>query len=163
MLGMVASALSANGIDNLHLEGSPMQRAKQISRFQTSPNLTVFLLSLRNDNSGLTLVSATAVFLMEPSLNRAVEAQAISRIHRIGQTRETHVYKFLMRNSVEQHIDTMTATTDERDDEQRGRPTEDGDQLLQQSHEAMSVPQLLKVLGLADDQREEGPSNEEAS
>ena len=108
MLDMVRSSLTANGLTAIHLSGTPQQRARQIDRFQTDPTLTVFLLSLRTDNSGLTLVDARAVFLMEPSLNPSIEAQAINRIHRIGQKRETQVFKFIMRNSVEQAIDELT-------------------------------------------------------
>lgn len=154
ILTMVATALAANGIAYLQLEGTPLQRAKLINRFQSEGSHTAFLLSLRNDNSGLTLVSATVVFLMEPSLNPAVEAQAVNRIHRIGQSRETHVYKFLMRASVEQAIEQMARREHGQIDD--GAPdaqavASGGDALLQHSREAMSVNQLLRVLNLADD------------
>ena len=94
MLEFVGTALFHNNIHSLHLAGTPLQRAKQIDQFQTDPKYTVFLMSLRTDNSGLTLVNATAVFLIEPSLNPSVEAQAVNRVHRIGQTSETVVFKF---------------------------------------------------------------------
>lgn len=169
ILNMVATALAANGVAYLQLAGTPLQRARLINRFQSEAGHTAFLLSLRNDNSGLTLVSATVVFLMEPSLNPAVEAQAVNRVHRIGQARETHVYKFLMRASVEQAIDQMAR----RDHADEGTVSaaggasaaqavaSGGDALLQHSREAMSVNQLLRVLNLADDndqQPDESPA-----
>jgi E3 ubiquitin-protein ligase SHPRH len=133
MLEMVGHALAQNNITSLHLSGTPLQRAKQIDRFQSDSSCTAFLMSLRNDNSGLTLVSATAVFLMEPSLNPSIEAQAVNRIHRIGQTRETHVFKFLMRRSVEQAIDELT-THDQRQESDAPVQT-GGEALIHQSKE----------------------------
>lgn len=38
--------------------------------------------------SGLTLVAAQTVFMVEPVFNEALEQQAISRVDRIGQTKE---------------------------------------------------------------------------
>ena len=55
-------------------------------------------------NAGLTLVHATSVFILEPSLNPAIEEQAINRIHRIGQTRPTTAYRFVVADSVEETI-----------------------------------------------------------
>lgn len=91
MLDMVGSALKSNEIHSLHLSGTPLQRARQIDRFQTDPTITAFLMSLRTDNSGLTLVDARAVFLMEPSLNPAIEAQAINRVHRMSGSTDIHM------------------------------------------------------------------------
>lgn len=107
MLDMLEPALKRNNISFLHVETKNC--AKHIEKFQSDPNVTVLLLSLQNDNSGLTLVSATNVFLMEPSLNPNVEAQAINRINRIGQKRETFVYKFIMNKSIEERIDTRAS------------------------------------------------------
>ena len=42
---------------------------------------------------GLTLVEATHCFLLEPVLNAALEAQAINRLHRIGQSKPTKVHR----------------------------------------------------------------------
>jgi SNF2 family DNA or RNA helicase len=150
MLELVSRALSENKVSHLHLNGSSAKtRAKQIDKFQNDPNCTVFLLSLRTNNSGLTLVSATCVFLMEPSLNPSQEAQAINRIFRIGQTRETHVFKFMMKNSVEQTIEEMAHAGGEKGG------------LLTQTKESMSVHQLLRVLQLADDKKEETEQRQE--
>ena len=41
---------------------------------------------------------------MEPLLDPAVEAQAVGRIHRIGQTRTTYVHRFIIEQSVEQNV-----------------------------------------------------------
>ena len=51
---------------------------------------------------GLNLTEATHVLFVEPQLNIAEEAQAVARVHRIGQTAETHIYRFIVRHSVEE-------------------------------------------------------------
>lgn len=54
--------------------------------------------------SGLNLTNATHIFLCEPLINTAIELQAIARIHRIGQRRETTVWMYLVNDSVEESI-----------------------------------------------------------
>jgi SNF2 family DNA or RNA helicase len=55
----------------------------------------VFLISLKAGDVGLNLVEADYVFLLDPWWNPAVEAQAIDRAHRIGQTRSVNAYRFI--------------------------------------------------------------------
>ena len=62
------------------------------------------------NRSGLTLVNATHVYLCEPLVNTALELQAISRIHRIGQTRETTVWMFTIGSTVEESIFNLSTT-----------------------------------------------------
>jgi hypothetical protein len=57
--------------------------------------------------AGLTLVQARHVFLMDALTNPSVETQAINRVHRIGQDRETFVYKFFIANAVEEKVSSM--------------------------------------------------------
>jgi E3 ubiquitin-protein ligase SHPRH len=56
----------------------------------------------------LTLVNATHVYLCEPLVNTALEVQAISRIHRIGQTRHTTVWLFTISGTVEEAVFTLS-------------------------------------------------------
>lgn len=44
------------------------------------------------------------VVLVEPGLNPGVEAQAVGRVHRIGQASETHVHRFLVQGTVEENV-----------------------------------------------------------
>jgi E3 ubiquitin-protein ligase SHPRH len=62
------------------------------------------MLNAASQSSGLTLVAATHVLLVEPSLNPASEQQAIHRVHRIGQTRPTTVHRFYIADTVEEGI-----------------------------------------------------------
>ena len=59
----------------------------------------VLLLLIQHGANGLNLLEAQHVILVEPLLNPAAEAQAISRVHRIGQEHRTLVHRFIVRAS----------------------------------------------------------------
>lgn len=65
---------------------------------------SVLALPYRHGSTGLNIMEATHVLLAEPPLNEAIEKQAVSRVYRIGQTRETVVHRFVVRDSVEERI-----------------------------------------------------------
>ncbi len=73
-------------------------------RFQTDPACGVFLISLKAGGLGLNLTAAEYVFLLDPWWNPAVEAQAIDRAHRIGQSRHVFAYRLLATGTVEEKI-----------------------------------------------------------
>jgi E3 ubiquitin-protein ligase SHPRH len=75
-----------------------------IDKFRHDPETSCFLLHAKSQSAGLTLVNATHVFLCEPLLNVGLELQAISRVHRIGQTRNTTVWLYAVSNTVEQSV-----------------------------------------------------------
>ncbi|EFJ41092.1 hypothetical protein VOLCADRAFT_48760, partial [Volvox carteri f. nagariensis] len=50
---------------------------------------------------------ANHVFLLEPSLDPAIEQQAVARVHRIGQTREVTVTRLLVDGTVEEVVMRM--------------------------------------------------------
>lgn len=64
----------------------------------------MLLLSLHRGANGLNLTEANHVFLVEPSLNPAAEAQAIGRVHRIGQSKPTFVHRFIVKSTVEEKV-----------------------------------------------------------
>lgn len=55
-------------------------------------------------NNGLTLVNAVNVFLIEQPACAAVELQCVNRVHRVGQTRPTTVYRYVIKDTVEDAI-----------------------------------------------------------
>jgi DNA repair protein RAD5 len=61
----------------------------------------VLLLSLRAGGVGLNLTAANRVFMMDPWWSFAVEAQAIDRVHRMGQTQKVEVIRFVVKESIE--------------------------------------------------------------
>jgi E3 ubiquitin-protein ligase SHPRH len=75
-----------------------------IRKFKADASIECLLLDAKTDSSGLTLVNATYVFLCEPLINPAIELQAISRVHRIGQQRPTTVFMYLISDTVEEAI-----------------------------------------------------------
>merc|ERR1719359_1139172 len=79
-------------------------RSKALRDFQGDPPTTIFLLSLRAGAVGINLTEANRVFLMEPALNPALEAQAIGRVHRLGQVNQVQVIRLAMRDSIEERI-----------------------------------------------------------
>lgn len=75
-----------------------------LKQFKSRPVFTVLLLSLKFGGKGLTIIEATHVLLVEPSLNPGVEEQAVGRIHRIGQTNKTYVHHFIINDTIEEKI-----------------------------------------------------------
>lgn len=80
-----------------------------------SPECTVLLLNLKQGAEGLTLVQASHVFMVEPVMNNGLDQQAINRVHRIGQTRRTVIWRYLIKDTIEMKIDEMRRN--QRDDE----------------------------------------------
>ena len=66
--------------------------------------LQVLLLSLMAGGVGLNLTTANHLLLLDPAWNPAIEEQCFDRIHRIGQTKETFIYKFITKNSIEEKM-----------------------------------------------------------
>jgi superfamily II DNA or RNA helicase len=104
MLEIIRERLVAANIGHLILTGATENRAELVDQFQTDRTKTVFLLSLKAAGFGLNLTAASYAFLYDPWWNPAAEAQAIDRIHRIGQTRPVMAYRLIADNSVEQKI-----------------------------------------------------------
>lgn len=89
--------------------GRRRNKYDSVEEFKNPNNqITCFLLNAKAQASGLTLVNATHIFLCEPLVNTSLELQAISRIHRIGQTRTTTVWMFAIENTVEESIVLMS-------------------------------------------------------
>ncbi|MCC7191322.1 MAG: SWIM zinc finger family protein [Phycisphaeraceae bacterium] len=104
MLALVRRRLDERKIVYEYLDGQTRHRKKHVQRFQTDPACPLFLISLKAGGLGLNLTAAEYVFILDPWWNPAVEAQAIDRIHRIGQTRHVFAYRLICEDTVEQRI-----------------------------------------------------------
>jgi SNF2 family DNA or RNA helicase len=104
MLELLRERLAAESIPHLLLTGRTEDRDTLVRRFQESPEPLVFLLSLKAAGFGLNLTAASYVFLFDPWWNPAVEAQAIDRTHRIGQTEPVIAYRLVARGTIEEKI-----------------------------------------------------------
>jgi SNF2 family DNA or RNA helicase len=103
-LAIVRDLLDKEGLTYEYLDGQTRDRARRVERFQTDPDCPIFLISLKAGGLGLNLTAAEYVYLLDPWWNPAVEAQAIDRSHRIGQTRHVFAYRLICRDTVEQKI-----------------------------------------------------------
>lgn len=103
-LKIVSDYLQDQNIKFAYLDGSTSNRKEQVESFQNDPTIPVFLISLKAGGTGLNLTQADYVFLLDPWWNPAVEAQAIDRAHRIGQTQKVFAYKFVTKDTIEEKI-----------------------------------------------------------
>ncbi|KAJ9291414.1 hypothetical protein DTO021C3_1214 [Paecilomyces variotii] len=88
--------------DNAHKKRAPCQNSAMSKTSSAPPGRpNVLLISLRAGGVGLNLTAANHVFMMDPWWSFAVEAQAIDRVHRMGQLREVSVTRFIAKNSIE--------------------------------------------------------------
>ncbi|SCW88885.1 DEAD/DEAH box helicase [Mucilaginibacter sp. NFR10] len=92
------------GIPYVYLDGATQNRGDVVKQFQEDEKTRVFLISIKAGGVGLNLTEADYVFILDPWWNPAVEQQAIDRTHRIGQTKNVFIYKFITKDSVEEKI-----------------------------------------------------------
>lgn len=121
--------------DALYLDGSTSadERGEQVRRFQEGEEL-LFLLSLKAGGVGLNLTAADYVFLFDPWWNDAVEAQAISRAHRIGQKKSVIAKRYLTVDTLEEKMLQL-----------KSKKQQTADELLE-GHEGWSEQDLLYLL-----------------
>jgi SNF2 family DNA or RNA helicase len=104
MLAIVRQHLDRKGVRYAYLDGQTKKRKQVVDEFQDDPNCPVFLISLKAGGLGLNLTAAEYVFLLDPWWNPAVEAQAIDRAHRVGQTKRVFAYRLICKDTVEEKI-----------------------------------------------------------
>jgi len=104
LLGIVRVALQKDGIEHEYLDGKTHDRQARVERFQNNPGCPLFLISLKAGGVGLNLTAADYVFILDPWWNPAVEAQAVDRTHRIGQSRQVFAYRLITRDTVEEKV-----------------------------------------------------------
>ncbi|KAI1460557.1 DNA repair protein rad-5 [Annulohypoxylon moriforme] len=105
-MSLIEPALAKANMRFLRLDGSTNQKTRSaiLNEFRESNKFTILLISLRAGGVGLNLTQAKRVFMMDPWWSFAVEAQAIDRVHRMGQEDEVKVYRFIVKESVEERM-----------------------------------------------------------
>ena len=103
-LNLFAKKFDELGIPYAMLTGSTTNREKAVDEFKDNVNTRIFLISIKAGGVGLNLTEADYVFILDPWWNPAVEQQAISRAHRIGQFKNVIAYKFITKDSIEEKI-----------------------------------------------------------
>ncbi|MCO5598663.1 hypothetical protein L7F22_052760 [Adiantum nelumboides] len=103
-INLVGDALRFNGIKFVTLDQGGARGGRIIDHFKNDADTNVLLLHSEAQSSGLNLVCAQNIFLLEPLVNHALELQAIGRVHRIGQMKPTTVFCYQVIDTVEQRI-----------------------------------------------------------
>ncbi|KAF1808629.1 hypothetical protein P152DRAFT_443501 [Eremomyces bilateralis CBS 781.70] len=77
-------------------------RSKYIVAFDTDDSIRVLLMDIRCGALGLNVNKASRVYFINPCNRPSIEAQAVKRAHRIGQTREVHVETLILKGTIEE-------------------------------------------------------------
>ncbi|PWY73360.1 SNF2 family helicase [Aspergillus eucalypticola CBS 122712] len=105
-LNLIEPHLLRHGIGFARIDGkmSSISRDNSTLRFSTDPSCTVLLASLSVCSVGLNLVAANQAILCDSWWAPAIEDQAVDRVYRLGQTRETTVWRLVMEDSIEDRV-----------------------------------------------------------
>lgn len=108
-MSRIVTELTQRKINCLTLSGSTSRkdREKILGEFQASEVPTVLVMTLKTGGVGLNLTKANHVFHFEPWWNPAAENQATDRVHRMGQNREVLVRRFIMKDTIEERMQSL--------------------------------------------------------
>lgn len=106
VLDVLEAFLSMHGHTYLRLDGATRveQRQPLVDRFNADARIFAFILSTRSGGVGLNLTGADCVVFYDSDWNPTMDAQAQDRCHRIGQTRDVHVFRLVTAATVEENI-----------------------------------------------------------
>lgn len=106
MLDLLEGFLNLHGYAYVRLDGSTKipQRQRVVEIFNTDPRIFIFMASTRAGGVGLNLIGADTVIFYDTDWNPAMDRQAMDRCHRIGQTRDVHVYRLITEFTIEENI-----------------------------------------------------------
>ncbi|KAK9096057.1 hypothetical protein Sjap_021554 [Stephania japonica] len=106
MLDILEAFINLYGYTYMRLDGStqPEERQTLMQRFNSNPKIFLFILSTRSGGVGINLVGADTVIFYDSDWNPAMDQQAQDRCHRIGQTREVHIYRLISECTIEENI-----------------------------------------------------------
>jgi SWI/SNF-related matrix-associated actin-dependent regulator of chromatin subfamily A3 len=105
-LNLIEPQLEQRGIRFVRIDGSmpSIKRDNSINVFSNDPSCVVLLASLNVCSVGLNLVAANQAILCDSWWAPAIEDQAVDRVYRLGQKRETTVWRLVMEDSVEERV-----------------------------------------------------------
>lgn len=106
MLDVLESFLNYHGHIYLRLDGTTKVEQRQLlmERFNEDKRIFVFILSTRSGGVGINLTGADTVIFYDSDWNPTCDAQAQDRCHRIGQTRDVHIYRLISEKTIEENI-----------------------------------------------------------
>lgn len=106
MLDVLEAFLNHHGHIYLRLDGTTKVEQRQLlmERFNEDKRIFVFILSTRSGGVGINLTGADTVIFYDSDWNPTMDAQAQDRCHRIGQTRDVHIYRLVSEKTIEENI-----------------------------------------------------------
>jgi len=106
VLDILEQFLNIHGHRYLRLDGSTKieHRQSMTERFNSDPRILAFILSSRSGGLGINLTGADTVIFYDLDWNPAMDKQCQDRCHRIGQTRDVHIYRFVSEYTIEANI-----------------------------------------------------------
>merc|ERR1711902_34868 len=106
MLDVLEAFLNYHGYVYMRLDGSTRVEMRQclMERFNNDTKYFAFILSTRSGGVGVNLTGADTVIFYDSDWNPTMDAQAQDRCHRIGQTRDVHIYRLISERSIEENI-----------------------------------------------------------
>jgi len=106
VLDILEQFLNIHGHRYLRLDGATKIEQRQIltDRFNNDPRILAFILSSRSGGLGINLTGADTVIFYDLDWNPAMDKQCTDRAHRIGQTRDVHIYRFVSEHTIESNI-----------------------------------------------------------
>ena len=106
MLDILETFLNLHGYTYCRLDGSTSAEQRQLlmQRFNSDKKIFAFILSTRSGGFGINLTGADTVIFYDSDWNPAMDQQAQDRCHRIGQTRQVHIYRLISERTIEESI-----------------------------------------------------------
>lgn len=106
VLDILEQFLNIHGHKYLRLDGATKVEQRQIltDRFNSDPRILCFILSTRSGGLGINLTGADTVIFYDQDWNPAMDKQCQDRCHRIGQTRDVHIYRLVSEHTIEANI-----------------------------------------------------------
>lgn len=106
VLDILELFLNYHGYTYMRLDGATKIEDRQLltERFNNDSRVKCFILSTRAGGLGINLTGADTVIFYDSDWNPAIDKQCQDRCHRIGQTRDVHIYRFVSEYTIEDNI-----------------------------------------------------------
>ena len=162
-LDIVQHAMRQNHVTQYRAKGRSKVFQTAIAQWKDDARPSALLLPIKSGGEGLTLTEATHVMILDPLDNPARMAQAVNRVHRIGQTQATTVHVYVIKGTVEVAVNQL------REERQKGgggeqeggggRGAEGGGEAQAEGGDAGSRPRdvLTGLLGIDGKGTEDAP------
>ncbi|KAK9459868.1 P-loop containing nucleoside triphosphate hydrolase protein [Lipomyces oligophaga] len=134
----IGEGLEILGIDHCFYTTSlPKQtRSKNLMAFNSLPQYRVMLMDLNLASHGLNVTGASRIFFINPVWQPNIEAQAMRRAHRIGQSKPVYVETLVLKDTIEDKMFDRRRKMTQSEFAAAKTVTDDGptNELIAQSH-----------------------------